>query len=134
VLGAVLVFWFFSPTEQNRRERVGQLEVGDPQSRVTALLGEPGARCPAGDLAHLRQSFAPGWPGAAVETTLQELSSETAERWVYPLGGDDPADCDRPAGTELGFDAAGRVLWLVAVLDETHLELPDRFTPATTAD
>jgi hypothetical protein len=135
VLGAVLLFWLFSPTEQSRRDRVGRLAPGDSASRVTALLGAPAARCPAGSLGHLRESFPPGWPAASAETTLQELAAETTDRWVYPLDDERPGDCEGEEGqTELGFDGDGRLLWYVAILGETPLELPSRFTPAAPTD
>ncbi|HEX6069198.1 MAG TPA: hypothetical protein VFZ18_05225 [Longimicrobiaceae bacterium] len=134
-VGAVILFWFFSPGERTRRDLVGRLETGDLSSRVTAVLGPPGARCPAGDLSHLRESFPPGWPAASLETALQTLAGETAERWVYPLDDDDPAQCAGENGTtEIGIDAEGRILWSIAIIGETRIELPDRFTPATPTD
>jgi hypothetical protein len=133
--GAVLLFWFFSPGERSRRDRVGRLELGDPSARVAAVLGEPPARCPAGDLSHLRESFPPGWPAASLETALQTLAGETSERWVYPLDDDDTASCGGRRGTtEIGLDAEGRILWSIAILGETRIELPERFTPATPTD
>ena len=133
--GVVLLFWFFSPGEQSRRDRVGRLEQGDASARVAAVLGEPPARCPAGDLAHLRESFPPGWPAASRATALQTLAAETSERWVYPLDDDEPAGCAGEAGTsEIGIDAGGRILWSVAIIGETRIDLPARFTPATPTD
>lgn len=112
-----------------------RLNPGDPLERVTELLGEPGARCSAGDLSHLAESFPPGWPAASVETTLQTLGTETRERWIYPLDPDDEAPC-APTNeqTELGIAADGRLLWYVAITGESPLRLPGRFTPAAGND
>ena len=133
LIGMVLLFWLFSPTELNRRERVDRLAPGDHMGRVAQVLGPPGARCAAGDLSRFAGSFPPGWPSAAVETTLQALEQETADRWVYPLDEDEAVSCTPTEGwTEIGLDAEGSVLWLVAITGESPLRLPDRFTPAAT--
>src|SRR5690606_25052031 len=123
--------WLASPTERSRRGQVDRLELGDLAARVAEVLGPPGARCSAGDLSYLSDSFPPGWPTPAVETTLQALSQETGDLWIYPLDPDDEATCAPAEGrTELGFDAAGRLLWYVAITGESPLQLPERFTPA----
>jgi hypothetical protein len=130
----VVLVWFASPSERRRRGIVDRLEVGDPADRVEELMGVPGARCRGGDLEHLDASFPLGWPAASVATTLQTLGEETRDRWVYPLSSRREAGC-APADrqTEIGFDAEGRVLWLVGIMGESPLRLPDRFTPATPA-
>lgn len=131
----LLLVWFISPGERTRRERVERLQLGDGEPRVTALLGAAAARCPAGTLAHLRDSFPPGWPGASLETALQGLAAGTSERLIFPLEAEDGAGCEpRDGNTEIGLDAEGRVFWYVALLGETPLRLPEGFAPAEPPD
>ena len=131
VLGALLLIWFFSPSERGRRSDMDDLALGDPMERVASVLGPPAARCPSGSLAHLAGSFPPGWPAPSVETTLQALAEETGDRWVYPLDDNDAAGCTPVDGqTEIGLDTEGRLLWYVTIMGESPLELPERFAPA----
>src|SRR5690606_37683610 len=117
--------------ERTRRAEVERLEIGDPVARVEGILGPPAARCEGDDLAHLAGSFPPGWPQPSIETTVQALAAATDERWIYPLDEDASATCAPVReGTEVGLDAEGRVLWYVAIMGESPLELPDHFAPA----
>ena len=131
LLGLVALVWVVSPTERRRRGLVENLEVGDSSTQVVQTLGSPSARCPGQELSHLQETFPPGWPAAAVQTTLQELGEQTRERWVYPMNPRRAAGCTPSDGqTEIGVDAEGRVLWIVGVVGKTPLQLPEDYAPA----
>lgn len=131
VLGILVLVWAVSPTERRRRSVMGDLELNDPASRVTELMGAPGARCPGSSVAHLARSFPPGWPASATEAALQEMGEETRERWVYPISLRRTASCaPRDGQTEIGVGRDGRVLWYVVVVGKTPLQLPDTYSPA----
>ena len=131
LVGVLVLVWVVSPAERRRRGAMDGLDVGDPASRLVQLLGEPAARCPAGDLAQLRGAFPPGWPGASVESALGTLAAATAERWVYPIGRGS-SDCAPLDGrTEVGVDAERRVLWYVTVTGKTPVQLPPEVSPAS---
>lgn len=129
--GLLVLLWAVSPAELGRRRALEALELGDTTARVVAYLGEAPARCPIASLAHLRETFPPGWPAASVNRAVQALETRTRERWVYPLSSRSAAGCQpRDGQTEIGVSAAGRVLWYVAVTGKTPLRLPDEISPA----
>lgn len=132
LLGLVVLVWVMSPSERRRRSLANRLQIGDSVTRVTELLGPPGARCPGSSLAHLARAFPGGWPSAAVETALQTLANQTRERLVYPVGRSaGAAACSRSSRqTEVGIDPAGRVRWVIAETGRTTLRLPPDFAPA----
>ena len=128
LVGLLVVIWAASPGERRRRGVMEDVVPGDTAAVVVGLLGEPAARCSG--VAHLRDAFPPGWPTAAVQTALQRLEAETAERWVYPVGRGTP-DCAPADGrTEVGIDGRGRVLWTIPVTGRTPVRLPADMTPA----
>lgn len=129
--GAVVVFTY-SRSESRRARDVEPLAIGDSASRVVTLLGEPAAVCRTGSLAHLRGQFSPEWSVAAADRALERLRQQTAERWLYPLEGDDASGCGPlRRGTEIGVDANRTVLWLVPLIGKRPLVLPASYTPAT---
>lgn len=135
-MGLLLLLWFLSPGKRERSAEVARLALGDSRERVTEVMGTPLARCPGGgDLSHLDPGFPPGWPGASRAATLQTLSEETSERWVYPLRARGEIGCLPGDGqSEFGFDAEGRLLWYIAFVGDTPLRFPERFTPAAPTD
>ncbi|HEU0016273.1 MAG TPA: hypothetical protein VFQ45_21520 [Longimicrobium sp.] len=103
---------------RERERKAVRVMVGDDSTAVARLLGEPPHRCPTSSLGHLVEQFEAGTPRPTIETTLEQLRARTAQRWVYPDGaGCIPGDGD----TELGLDAAGRVLWIVPVRERRPL-------------
>lgn len=94
------------------REGLDRLSWGTSADSVVSVLGRPNRICASGTVDHVR--FPAGTDPAAV-------ASVTAERWAYerrsppddPPRIDDPACRPAPAATELGFDAAGRLVWVV---------------------
>jgi hypothetical protein len=105
VLAAVLL------SGGRKRERAAaRIVVGDDSLAVVRLLGEPPHRCPASNLAHLRTQFPGGTPRPTIDEELARLGRGTASRWLYPAGeGCVPGE----GATEIGLDAASRVLWVV---------------------
>lgn len=107
------------------REGLANLAWGMPADSVVAILGEPNRICASGDVDHV--------PVAAPDSAdvRRALRSSTAERWIYtrrggrrPIPRDAGPDCRAPSiATELGFDAGGRLRWLVREMDQTELEI-----------
>lgn len=128
VLGVLLLV----PRAERRRVRlVERLAPGDDSSRVVHVLGAPPLRCAAGRLVHLERRFPAGWNAAATQQALERLRQTTAQRWVFPLEAGEGSCADGGRATEVGLDAAGRVLWLMALPDRRPLRLPEAMTPAT---
>lgn len=104
------------------RAGLDELRRGMPADSVEALLGGPNRICLAPDLQHL------DLPGGL---DREALAATTAERWIYsdrPPPDDPPRiegpDCrPPPAATELGFDRAGRLTWLVRETLQTPVEV-----------
>lgn len=125
LLGIAVVVWAWNTPERQRGRTAGRLEIGDDTTRIPELLAERGASCAVGSLEHL-QTQLPGDPApATVESILEWLRRETAERRVVALEGRQ-SDC-RPKRdvTEIGIDRAGRVLWVLPMSRRTPLRLPD---------
>jgi hypothetical protein len=101
------------------------LRWGMSRGEVTDVLGEPNRICDSGEIDHVPLS---GPDSAAVRRALAE---STAERWVYtrreprrPIPRDPAPGCRAPSiATEIGFDAVGRLRWIVREMDQTALEL-----------
>ena len=107
VLGlvAVAVAVYLSPDRRRRRAADG-LPNGADTTLVLRTLGPRPTRCPPGAMEHLR-----GELGAAYEddSVMAQLRRDTRQRWLYP----GRAGCTpRKGETELGIDAAGRMLWI----------------------
>ncbi|HEX6041372.1 hypothetical protein [Longimicrobium sp.] len=102
-----------------RRERQAvQLVVGDDSTEVIQLLGSPPNRCEVSSLSHLGNQFPAQTPRPTVEDETARLRRGTATRWVYPRGeGCVPGN----GATEIGLDAAGKVLWIVPARDKQPL-------------
>ncbi|MBW3661006.1 MAG: hypothetical protein KY397_05160 [Gemmatimonadetes bacterium] len=107
------------------REGLDRLDWGMSADSVRAVLGRPNRICASGAVDHVR---VPEGVDAAV------LERVTSERWVYsersppddPPRSPDPACRPAPAATELGFDAAGRLRWLVREAMQTAAEVDPR--------
>ena len=99
--------------------QAAKVVVGDDSTAVTRLLGAPPHRCPPSNLAHLATQFPAQTPRPTIEQETERLRRATVGRWVYPDGqGCVPDD----GATEIGLDAAGRVLWIVPARDKRPLE------------
>ena len=111
------------------RDGLTRVTWGMPADSVRGILGDPNAICTAPTVAHVQLSVSPD--SAEVR---RALAGATAERWVYarprptsPVGRDAGPDCRAPVmATELGFDASGRLRWIVRETDQT----PVTFDPA----
>lgn len=110
------------------REGLERLEWGTPADSVVSILGRPNRICASASIGHVR--LPDGVDPAAVEAA-------TAERWVYsdrsppddPPRDADPACRPAPAATELGFDEAGRLRWVVREAMQTTAEVDPRLAP-----
>jgi hypothetical protein len=87
------------------------IRVGNDSARVLAALGAPAIRCPAGDLAHLRNALPPGTPRITADEIMGGLREHTASRWVW---GKRAGCLPRSGDTEVGFTRGGVVYWAVA--------------------
>ena len=126
----LFVLFVMGRGDRQRLSAMGEVTIGDPANRVTELLGVSPTACRAGPLDHLRESFPEGWTPASIDVALEQLAVETAERWVYPIEGA-VAECGGVTSrTEVGVTQEGTVLWTVAVLGRSALELPPTLTPA----
>jgi hypothetical protein len=103
------------------REGLDRLRFGMPADSVRAVLGDANRVCTAPSVDHLDLD--------AADTAAARLAVRhaTAERWVYsrprpesPVPRDSRPDCRAPVmATELGFDAAGRLRWIVREMQQT---------------
>jgi hypothetical protein len=131
VIGGVLVFTAIGRAGRERVEMLAGLRLGQPAARATELVGIQPTVCPPGSLEHLRASFPEGWPAGSIDVALEQLSAGTTERWVYPVGRAAVAPCvGDEARTEIGVTPDGRVLWSVAVIGRTPLQMPAELAPA----
>jgi hypothetical protein len=131
VLGALLVLASAGQAARDRQDLMDRVRIGDDAENALAALGIEPRRCPGGDLGHLRASFPEGFSDAAIDVSLERLGEVTAERWVFELDGSAPEFCaPSPRRTELGVDAEGRVVWVVAVLGRSAVRLPESHAPA----
>ena len=107
------------------RAGLDELRWGMSRDEVTEVLGDPNRICDGGNVDHLPLSRP---DSAAVRAALR---SATSERWVYtrreprrPIPRDPGPGCGAPSiATEMGFDAAGRLRWLVREMHQTPVEL-----------
>lgn len=110
-------------------EGLDRLAWGMEADSVVSVLGRPNRICATSSVDHVR--FPAGVDPAAVEAV-------TAERWAYerrsppddPPRSTDPACRPAPASTELGFDARGRLRWLVRETMQTTAEVDPGEPPA----
>jgi len=107
VLGliAVAVAVYLSP-DNRRRRAADRLPNGADTTRVLGTLGPRPTRCPPGAMEHLRAEL----PASAEDdSVMARLRRDTRQRWIYP----GRHGCTPEKGeTELGIDAAGRMLWI----------------------
>jgi hypothetical protein len=114
VLAAVLLM----SGGRRREHQASKLVVGDDSAAVMRLLGPPPHRCQPSNLAHLATQFPAQTPRPTIEDETARLRRGTVARWVYPRGeGCVPDD----GATEIGLDAAGKVLWIVPARDKRPL-------------
>lgn len=107
------------------RAGLDELRWGMSRDEVTGVLGEPNRICDTGSVDHLPLSR----PDSAAARAA--LRSATAERWVYtrreprrPIPRDASPACAAPSiATEIGFDAGGRLRWVVREMHQTPVEL-----------
>lgn len=104
---AIAVALQFSPDRQRRR-KAARLPVGTDSAVVLRTLGARPTRCPAGQMEHVRGELRT--PADVTDDSVMiQLRRDTRQRWLYPGRG----GCTPQKGeTEVGFDAAGRVLWI----------------------
>ena len=130
VLGAIVLLWFFSPTERRRRSTMEDVAIGADTTEVIRLLGTP-VRCSPKATQQIRASFPTDWPPRLVETALSRMDYSTQQRWVYPIRARRRAGCNAREGhTEIGVGKDGRILWSVDVTGRTPIRLPDDYTPS----
>ena len=104
---------------RRRESQAAKVVVGDDTAAVVRLLGQPPHRCDPSNLAHLGTQFPAQTPRPTIEQETERLRRGTAARWIYPEGeGCVPDD----GATEIGLDAAGRVLWIVPSRDKRPLQ------------
>lgn len=114
ILAAVLL----TSGGRRREGQAVQLVVGDDSTDVVRLMGQPPHRCETSSLSHLADQFPAQTPRPTIEEETARLQRGTSARWVYPRGeGCIPGD----GATEIGLDAAGRVLWIVPARDKRPL-------------
>lgn len=129
IVGAVVLF-MVSGVDRERHRAMEGIRVGGAAESVTMALEIQPTVCRVGSLAHLRGSFGAGWPEASLDVAIEELAALSAERWVYPIG-NGVADCAGADGqTEVGVDSAGSIVWQVAEVGRTVIELPPTVAPA----
>lgn len=106
----------FNELRGRQLERFAPIAVGLTHDQVAAALGEPDLRCP-GDGYHAHEVM--GTP-----ELVTRLFAATDERWIYFMPGADAdhQDCKPLHGDgEVGFNAAGQVIWFIELTGETFL-------------
>jgi len=106
VLGliAVAVALYFSP-DNRRRRAAGALPARADTALVLRTLGPRPTRCPPGAMEHVRGELSE----SDTDSVMAQLRRGTRQRWIYP----GRHGCTPQKGeTELGIDAAGRMLWI----------------------
>lgn len=126
----ILLLLSMNRADRGRLDAMGDVEVGQPAAGLDALLGIAHTACPVGELGHLRESFPQGWSPAAIDVALEQLHSQTLERWVYPVGDAQPSCDGRSEQTEVGVGRDGSIVWSLPILGNSVLELPPTVTPA----
>lgn len=133
LLGVLVLAWVISPTERKRRAIVEDLELGDDSLQVLTALGTP-VRCPPRSADVIRGGFPGDWPAPAIESALERMQEETAQRWIYAINPRKRLPCStEKAHTEIGIGKDGRVLWYIPVTGRTSIELPEDYTPSSAA-
>lgn len=109
VLGLIALAVALRYTPDRRRQRAARaLPARADTAAVLRALGPTPTRCPPGAMEHLPPALGPLHHTEADSVMLQ-LRRDTRQRWLYPgRHGCTPARGE----TELGIDAAGRVLWI----------------------
>ncbi|HUP01831.1 MAG TPA: hypothetical protein VM737_09980 [Gemmatimonadota bacterium] len=103
------------------RAGLDRLTWGVPADSVVQVLGLPNEICTDPSLDHLDIR------GSGAGELEDVLAAATAERWVYserppsrPVRRSDDPACQAPImATELGFDAGGRLRWIVREAQQT---------------
>ena len=131
-IGLLVVAWaYFASGDRAQRTELRGVQPGDASQVVVDRVGAPPANCQVGTLEHLRTEFPDDYAPAAVDEALERIREATAQRWVYPTGGDQARCTARGGDAEVGLGQNGKVLWLVRSMGRTPLELLDAFHPAT---
>jgi hypothetical protein len=131
ILGIGLILLAVVPGDRGRQQEMDRVQFGDPAERATEVIGFEPRRCPGDDLVHLRNSFAEGWPQAAVDVALEELERVTTERWVYAESAQAAATCEaRPNQSEVGIGEDGTVVWTLPIFGRSALRTPPWLTPS----
>jgi hypothetical protein len=132
--GTIFVLFRVSEPARARRAQVDRVEPGAPLELAIDLIGVVPLRCPASPLDHLRSSLPTGWSPAAADVGIESLQNATAARMVFGRPGRTPAGCEPERGsTEIGVDSTGAVIWIVATLERTPVELPAWLAPGDAA-
>ena len=105
LIAAAAAFWY-SPDQRRKR---------------AARTLRPGASCagPAGEMEQVRADL--GVSDADADSAMARLRRDTRQRWLYP----GKRGCTPQKGeTELGVNAAGRVLWIQPASQQDNVALP----------
>jgi hypothetical protein len=122
LVGLLIVAVVLFSGMRDRERTATRVMLGDDSTAVASLLGPPPARCETGTMFHLMNHFPGGTPRLTAEADLGRLRTETATRWVYPARGEAASCTPRNGATEVGYDAAGEVLWLVPIVGKHALQ------------
>jgi hypothetical protein len=105
-LVAIALAVYFSP-DRRRRRLAERLPARADTTVVLRTLGPRPTRCPPGAMDHVRGEL--GSDDFAADSIMIQLRRDTRQRWIYP----GTQGCTPQQGeTELGIDAAGRMLWI----------------------
>ncbi|HET7232948.1 MAG TPA: hypothetical protein VFJ16_23265 [Longimicrobium sp.] len=120
-LAALAVALQYQP--DRRRERAArQLSPGADTAAVLKALGAKPTRCPGGAPEHLRRELNTA-DDAEADSVMGQLQRGTRQRWLYPgQHGCTP----RKGETEVGIDAAGRLLWIQPAAEKSGVRLSPR--------
>jgi hypothetical protein len=124
VLGliAAAVAVYLSPDHRRRRE-AERLPARADTTLVLRALGARPTRCPPGAMEHVSGELA--MESAEADSVMVQLRRGTRQRWIYPgRGGCTP----RKGETELGIDAAGRMLWIQPGAQQGEVRLSPSIT------
>ena len=117
LIAAAAAFWY-SP-DQRRKRAARTLRPGADTTAVLRALGPRPTRCPAGEMEQVRADL--GVSDADADSAMARLRRDTRQRWLYP----GKRGCTPQKGeTELGVNAAGRVLWIQPASQQDNVALP----------